>query len=401
MAESLLAPKDDEKEWRYLQGKQQELELELRGLTSNIDQLRTGEAAVGSIPSTTQVEVSTELNHATGAIELVMSTNNDTVIKSVLIFSLEDSGLFKGGESHVIYPPTPQKSVRVPLRPGTDVPVQLRIQAVVGAREASAQFHVFEMVQNLPRFAMYARVPQGSAPGHDTLAPRGQVTFRVAERAQRVGMWMRQAFFAGSAPLSHGDRVNVTFVCLRDKSQLLISMVPDGGGKVTVSASSMELAAAVVQDMATDMSLTELESEADFPEELGSFREVLEKVEEYNAIRLKLGAEMADASNLVKTLVIKAEDARILGSMEDVKGHYSELYRLNDGLIAEYTKRAQNHANLLAALKEVNQMIQRASRLRVGAAKARVVAECRAAIKQNRVKDLWQIITTGHSPSSA
>ena len=39
------------------------------------------------------------------------------------------------------------------------------------------------------------------------------------------------------------------------------------------------------------------------------------KVDEYNAIRLKLTAEMADSSNVVKTLVIKAEDARILGDM--------------------------------------------------------------------------------------
>ena len=45
------------------------------------------------------------------------------------------------------------------------------------------------------------------------------------------------------------------------------------------------------------------------------FREVLMKVDEYNAIRLKLTAEMADSSNIVKTLVIKAEDARILGDM--------------------------------------------------------------------------------------
>jgi hypothetical protein len=38
-------------------------------------------------------------------------------------------------------------------------------------------------------------------------------------------------------------------------------------------------------------------------------------VDEYNIIRLRLTAEMADSSNLVKSLVIKAEDARILFDM--------------------------------------------------------------------------------------
>ena len=42
---------------------------------------------------------------------------------------------------------------------------------------------------------------------------------------------------------------------------------------------------------------------------------LLMKVDEYNLIRLKLTGEMADNSNLVKSLVIKAEDARILGDM--------------------------------------------------------------------------------------
>jgi hypothetical protein len=39
------------------------------------------------------------------------------------------------------------------------------------------------------------------------------------------------------------------------------------------------------------------------------------QVDEYNVTRLRLTAEMADSSNLVKSLVIKAEDARILFDM--------------------------------------------------------------------------------------
>jgi len=48
---------------------------------------------------------------------------------------------------------------------------------------------------------------------------------------------------------------------------------------------------------------------------LERFGSILTKVEEYNAVRMKLTAEMADRSHTVKTLVVKAEDSRILGEM--------------------------------------------------------------------------------------
>ena len=46
--------------------------------------------------------------------------------------------------------------------------------------------------------------------------------------------------------------------------------------------------------------MTELESAADFPDEIEAFRLLLESVNEYNMLRLKMTAEMADASNRVK-----------------------------------------------------------------------------------------------------
>ena len=78
---------------------------------------------------------------------------------------------------------------------------------------------------------------------------------------------------------------------------------------------------------------------------------------------------------------------------------YKQLYTVNGDLIAEYTKRARNHEQLLAALKEVNAMIQKAANLRVGSAKANVIAMCRAAIKENNIQALFKIIKTGSASS--
>mmetsp|Transcript_16145 Transcript_16145/g.22246 ORF Transcript_16145/g.22246 Transcript_16145/m.22246 type:complete len:133 (+) Transcript_16145:3-401(+) len=110
---------------------------------------------------------------------------------------------------------------------------------------------------------------------------------------------------------------------------------------------------------------------------------------------------MADASNRVKGLVIQAEDARILGDMALMRRIYADLYTLNRQLVTEYVKRANNHQALLNSLKEVNHMIQKASNLRMGSAKSRVVSECRNAIKVNNIKSLFQIIKEGHDPRGA
>merc|ERR1711963_1390331 len=113
---------------------------------------------------------------------------------------------------------------------------------------------------------------------------------------------------------------------------------------------------------------------------------------EYNAVRLKLTAEMADSSNLVKALVVKAEDYRMLSDMTNLKKVFSSLQQTNSDLISEYVKRATNHQQLLEQLKEVNLMIQKAAKLRVGSPKNRVIQSCKLAIKKNNIHELFQII---------
>lgn len=76
---------------------------------------------------------------------------------------------------------------------------------------------------------------------------------------------------------------------------------------------------------------------------------------------------------------------------------YGELFDLNRELIMEHTKRATNHSDLLTALKEVNQMIQKAAKLRMGSAKTRIISACRQAIKQNNIHDLFKILNFGSS----
>jgi Bardet-Biedl syndrome 2 protein len=82
--------------------------------------------------------------------------------------------------------------------------------------------------------------------------------------------------------------------------------------------------------------------------------------------------------------------------METMRRTYTDLYALNNQLIAGYNNKSTTHEGLLAALKEVNQMIQRAANLRVGSAKTRVISDCRSAVKANNLPTLLRIIKQGY-----
>ena len=85
--------------------------------------------------------------------------------------------------------------------------------------------------------------------------------------------------------------------------------------------------------------------------------------------------------------------------MDVMRRAYVDLYSLNNQLVGNYNVRAKAHDDLLANLKEVNQMIQKAANLRMGGAKTRVISECRGAVKANNLSALFKILKFGYEHS--
>ena len=135
---------------------------------------------------------------------------------------------------------------------------------------------------------------------------------------------------------------------MRDGKPLVIQLKESN---LTIKTEDMTVAGDMIQDPCSYLNISNAEAVADFPQEMEEFRRVLLKVDEFNATRLKLAAETADSSNAIKTMLIKAEDARLLNNMTNMKKMYGELRAMNRDLISEHTKRATNHQDLLAALK--------------------------------------------------
>jgi len=382
--------------WRELTAQKAKLTQELASFQEQLKQYKSGgkETGQGIIPTDTKLNASLKANKAQGTVELHLMTSNYSVIRAVVIFA---EHLFDG-EACMLHPLPPSNNIIVQISPAKDVQTTMSIKAMTGVTVSSVQYHVFELNYVMPKFAMYHLV--------DAVAqwPSGAVTFVVQERPNRIWSWLQRSFISipeqmPTAPQTASNVLDVNFISLRTGEPLCISMSSAQAGLMTIRTDDMETAGEMVQDLCSFLQVTELESSANFPSEMERFQQVLTRVDEYNAVRMKLTAEMADSANLVKALIVKAEDYRMLSDMPHLKKVFSGLQQTNSDLIAEYNKRANNHQQLLAQLKEVNMMIQKAAKLRMGNPKSRVVSACRQAIKQNNIMGLFQIIRTGHDAS--
>ncbi|XP_038609927.1 Bardet-Biedl syndrome 2 protein isoform X2 [Tachyglossus aculeatus] len=384
---------------RELSQKKQNLLLELRNYEENSKTELSGpvkesDGQRGIIPASTKLHTTLSVNLGTESqaahVELCISTSNDTIIRAVLIFA---EGIF-AGESHVVHPSIPNLSslIRIPIIPPKDVPVDLHLKIFVGYR-SSTQFHVFELMRQLPRFSMYTLSSTDS-----TREPLSFVNFTINERVQRVFMWLNQNFLLpGGDTEIQSAPFQVCFMSLRDARQLCIKIKPSG--EITVSTDDIDLAGDIIQSMASFFAIEDLQVEADFPGYFEELRKVLIKVDEYHSVHQKLSADMADHSNLIRSLLVRAEDARLMRDMKTMKKRYVELFNLNKDLLNGYKIRSNNHTELLSNLKEVNQAIQRAGRLRVGKAKNQVITACRDAIRNNNVNMLFRIMRVGTASS--
>ena len=54
---------------------------------------------------------------------------------------------------------------------------------------------------------------------------------------------------------------------------------------------------------------------AEFPKHMEDLRNILSQVDEFHKVRQRLTAEMADNSGVIRNLVVRAEDARMMNDM--------------------------------------------------------------------------------------
>jgi len=319
-----------------------------------------------------------------GHVELKISTSNETVIKAVIIFA---EGIFKN-ESHVTHPPNDKLSttLSVPILVPRDIEVDLHIQILVGFENA-LQYHVFDLTRPLVKFSMYKLVENSQVE-----EPKSYVTFMINERIPRITIWLSNNFIL-TEDLSIDKNINLTFTALRNERPLIIRMEPNG--QFTIKTDNMELAGELVQSLITYLNISDLQVTCDFPDELDNLKQTLQKIDQYHSVRQQLTAQMADHSNLIRNLLVRTEDSRLMEDITGMKRNYFELMNMNRDLVNGYKIRCSNHEELLKNVKNLNVTIQKAGNLRGGKFKTETINNCRQAIKQNNSNALFKIIRTG------
>ncbi|CAH1100216.1 unnamed protein product [Psylliodes chrysocephalus] len=342
----------------------------------------------GVIPASTRLEIAINTNDTDPKphVELSLSTNNSTIIKATVIFA---EGIFNG-ETHVIHPPISKlKSILlVPLFLPKDSPVDIHVKVLVGYPNSS-QFHVYEITKQLPKFSMYCLKEKGSR----KLTGDNYVQFKVNERLQRICLWINQFFLlTEDVEFDTGTNLSLSFKCLRDNTDL--NMVFDMNGKTSIYTSNISLAADLVQSIAAYLNINSLESKSSFSQEEEKIKEHMSKLSEIQDTRLRLETDIADRMSQIRSLIIQAEDSRI-NDLDSLPYHYDELMVINEELINGYNIRLQNYNEKVDTMKNINTVIQKASRLRVGPKSSNMVNFCRTCINNNSVEGLIKVIRTG------
>nr|XP_023024753.1 Bardet-Biedl syndrome 2 protein homolog [Leptinotarsa decemlineata] len=356
-------------------------------INENIGNLEDSYENSGIIPADTRLQmvISTNDKAKKPHVELFLSTNNSTILKSIIIFG---EGIFKG-ETHVTHPPISKlrSDLTVPLFLPKDNPVDIHVKALVGFPH-SVQFHVYEITRQLPRFSMYSLKNP-----NDIIKPESFVQFKLNERVQRICMWINQNFlFSSDIEFESGPNLTLNVKCLRDNSDLVI--VSEISGRITIHTMNMSLAGDLIQSLCSYLNVNTLESKASFPEEENNLKLLLEKLIEIQDASARLNTDVADRLTQIRTLIIQAEDSR-LNDLDQLPFYYNELMAINKEMIGGHNIRLQNYNEVVETTKGINAIIQKASKLRVGQKSSNVINYCRNYMNNNNAEGLIKVIRTG------
>lgn len=140
-----------------------------------------------------------------------------------------------------------------------------------------------------------------------------------------------------------------------------------------ITTPDIETASELVQDMASHFKIWEMATKASFPCLQQELEKINEDIEQSNTLKIHFAANMSENINNLKASIVRAEASHMIDDVDGIRRNYANVIAENGALIGEYTKRSNNHAELLKSLKQLNNLIRLASCLRIGEASKQVV----------------------------
>ena len=86
----------------------------------------------------------------------------------------------------------------------------------------------------------------------------------------------------------------------------------DSNGNMEFVSDDMDLCGDVIQALAEYLGLEDLPATCDFPVDLDKVEQLLNRADDLQSVRQRLSAEMADHSGIIRSLIVRAEDSRLM-----------------------------------------------------------------------------------------
>ncbi|CAL8078999.1 unnamed protein product [Calicophoron daubneyi] len=366
---------------RQLNVKKRSLLLELKGKedskrVATMTPTDIRQADLTTIPADTTLQVKLEVNPEGRSVDLSGGTSNGIPLRCVIIFA---EGIFPG-ESHVIYPAksrTYSSSYCMQLRPPRDSTVDLFIKGYAipkGKNPSQKSYHVLTSNVLLPQFAMYGLISDNAETQwpEQYVKPKSGVLFSVSERPQRLASWLNTHFLLPHELCVHKQSaISVAFKTLRpppkDATEGHVNKVSSRAGDEPEASTGLVIISMTKKGEANAHQVT----------------------------RQQILADIADKTEQIKSLILRAENTRLTGMWSLAKQAYTELYYANRELLLCYKSRTCEYETLTTCQRGINQIIEQASSLRAGRYKTQTVSLCRESLKTGNIGALGRIIRTG------
>lgn len=118
-----------------------------------------------------------------------------------------------------------------------------------------------------------------------------------------------------------------------------------------ITTPDIETASEIVQDLGSYFKIWELATKASFPSLTSELEKINEDIEQSNTLKVHFAANMSENINNLKASIVRAEASHMIDDVEGVRRNYAAVIAENGALIGEYTKRSNNHTELLKSLK--------------------------------------------------
>lgn len=244
-----------------------------------------------------------------------LETTNETIIKAVIIFA---EGIFKD-ESFIAHPNENEvtNNLTVQLKPERNLAIDLHVKAIVGFNKSN-HYHVFELTRNLPRFSMFAVFKDSNLISKQ---PTGRAVYNFSEKANKLIMWLNKNFLIedSNCYVIENDELTISLKCLRTNTFCIIGL-DEQKSQLIIQCDSMQMAGELIQSIVSDLFSLQLNSlnlncQSYFLNEIEKMRKLVNQINKLESVRQQLNADFADNSQIIKELIIKAEDSRLLNEL--------------------------------------------------------------------------------------